>query len=93
MRFANNQKDTKLFGAGLLSPTKCVTFLSFDSRMEETKQKSRHEKGAVMSKVGVVRSLATIASLLAFLIVLPAARADEANQATKVRFDQPVQIP
>ncbi len=46
-----------------------------------------------MSKVGVVRSLATIASLLAFLIVLPAARADEANQATKVRFDQPVQIP
>src|ERR1700730_11506352 len=37
---------TELFGAGLLSPTKRVTFLSFDSRMEETKQKSRHEKGA-----------------------------------------------
>ena len=46
-----------------------------------------------MSRVGVVRSLATIALLLAFLIVLPAARADETNQATKVRFDQPVQIP
>ena len=46
-----------------------------------------------MSKVGVVRSLATIALLLAFLIVLPAAPADETNQATKVRFDQPVQIP
>jgi DNA-binding NarL/FixJ family response regulator len=24
---------TELFGAGLLNPTKCVTFLSFDSRM------------------------------------------------------------
>ena len=46
-----------------------------------------------MNKAGVVRSLATIALLLAFLIVLPAARADETNQATKVRFDQPVQIP
>jgi hypothetical protein len=49
MRYANNQKDTipqNFFGAGLLSPTKCVTFLSFDSRMEETKQKSRHEKAA-----------------------------------------------
>ena len=46
-----------------------------------------------MSRVGVLRSLATIALLLAFLIVLPAARADEANQATKVRFDQPVKIP
>src|SRR5580658_4512421 len=39
-------KSTKLFGAGLLSPTKCVTFLSFDSRMEEAKQKNRLEKGA-----------------------------------------------
>jgi hypothetical protein len=46
-----------------------------------------------MNKVGVVRSLAAIGLLLAFLIVLPAARADVANQATKVRFDQPVQIP
>ena len=46
-----------------------------------------------MNKVGVVRSFATIALLLAFLIVLPAARANEADQATQVRFDQPVQIP
>jgi len=46
-----------------------------------------------MNKVAVVKSFATIGLLLAFLIVLPAARADEANQATKVTFDQPVQIP
>ena len=46
-----------------------------------------------MNKVAVVKSLATIAFLLAFLIVLPGARADEANQATKVTFDQPVQVP
>jgi hypothetical protein len=46
-----------------------------------------------MNTVGVVKSFATIALLLAFLIVLPAAREDEANQATKVTFDQPVQIP
>jgi hypothetical protein len=61
--------------------------------MEATKQKNRHEKGALMNKVGVLKSFATIALLLAFLIALPAARADEANQATKVTFDQPVQIP
>ncbi len=46
-----------------------------------------------MNKVGVVTSLATIALLLPFLIVLPAARADESDQATKVTFDQPVQVP
>jgi hypothetical protein len=46
-----------------------------------------------MNKVAVVKSFATIALLLAFSIVLPGARADEANQATKVTFDQPVQIP
>jgi hypothetical protein len=46
-----------------------------------------------MNKVGVVKSFATIALLIAFLIALPAARADEANQATKVTFDQPIQIP
>jgi hypothetical protein len=61
--------------------------------MEATKQKHRHEKGAVMNKVGVVKSFATMTLLLAFLIALPAARADEANQATKVTFDRPVQIP
>jgi hypothetical protein len=46
-----------------------------------------------MKKVAVVKNFATIAFLLAFLIVLPAARADETNQAIKVTFDQPVQIP
>jgi Protein of unknown function (DUF2911) len=44
-------------------------------------------------KVSVVRSFATIALSLAFLMALPAARADEENQATKVTFNQPVQIP
>jgi Protein of unknown function (DUF2911) len=44
-------------------------------------------------KVFVARSFVTIALLLAFLMVLPAARADEANQATRVTFNQPVQIP
>ncbi len=46
-----------------------------------------------MNKVAVVKSFATIALLLACLIVLPAARADQSNQATKVTFSQPVQIP
>jgi hypothetical protein len=41
----------------------------------------------------VVRNFAALALLLAFLIVLPAARADQANQATKVTFNQAVQIP
>jgi hypothetical protein len=46
-----------------------------------------------MKEVAVVRNFARLASLLAFLIVLPAARADQANQATKVTFNQAVQIP
>jgi hypothetical protein len=46
-----------------------------------------------MKRVVVVKGFATIVFLLAFLIVLPAARADESNQATKVRFNQAVQIP
>jgi hypothetical protein len=40
-----------------------------------------------------MKNIATIAFLLAFLIVLPAARADESDQATKVTFNQSVQIP
>jgi hypothetical protein len=47
-------------------------------------------KGAVMK---VVRTISSIAFLLAFLMVLPAARADQSNQATKVTFNQSVQIP
>jgi hypothetical protein len=52
-----------------------------------------YKKGADMKRVNVVKSFATILFLLAFLIVLPAARADQSNQATKVTFSQPVQIP
>jgi hypothetical protein len=46
-----------------------------------------------MKKVAVIKKLALLALLFAFLIALPAARADEANQATKVTFNQDVQIP
>jgi hypothetical protein len=46
-----------------------------------------------MKEVAVVRKFAAIALLLASLMVLPAARADEANQAIKVTFSQAVQIP
>jgi Protein of unknown function (DUF2911) len=46
-----------------------------------------------MKEVAVVRNFATLALLFAFLIALPAARADEGNQATKVTFSQDVQIP
>jgi hypothetical protein len=45
-----------------------------------------------MKKVAVVRNFATIAFLLAFLIILPAAHASESDQATKVTFNQSVQI-
>ena len=46
-----------------------------------------------MKEVAVVRNFATIVLLLAFLMVLPSARADESNQAIEVTFSQPVQIP
>ena len=46
-----------------------------------------------MKEVAVVRKLASVALLFAFLIFLPAAREDQANQATKVTFNQAVQIP
>jgi hypothetical protein len=45
-----------------------------------------------MKKITVVRNFVTIAFLLSFLVVLPAARADEANQETKVTFSGAVQI-
>jgi hypothetical protein len=45
-----------------------------------------------MKKITVVRNFVTIAFLLAFLVVLPAARADETNQETKVTFSGAVQI-
>ncbi len=45
-----------------------------------------------MKKIAVGKNLVTIALLLAFLLVLPAARADEFNQETKLTFNQAVQI-
>jgi hypothetical protein len=46
-----------------------------------------------MKEVAFVRNFASLALLLAFLIVLPVVRADQANQATRVTFNQAVQIP
>ena len=46
-----------------------------------------------MKIVTIVKSLVAITFLFAFLVVLPSARADQANQATKVTFNQAVQIP
>jgi hypothetical protein len=45
-----------------------------------------------MKRKAVGKSFVSIALLLAFLAVLPAARADETNQETKVTFRQSVQI-
>jgi len=46
-----------------------------------------------MKRNTVVKSFASILFVLAFLALLPAAHADQANQETKVTFSQPVQIP
>ena len=46
-----------------------------------------------MKEVAFVKSIATLAFLLAFLIVLPVVRADDRDQATRFTFSQPVQIP
>ena len=46
-----------------------------------------------MKKATILRNFAAVAFALAFLIVLPAVRADERNQATLFTFSQPVQIP
>ncbi len=46
-----------------------------------------------MNRVTIVKSLMITAFLFAFLIVLPSARADESDQATKVTFSRPVQLP
>jgi hypothetical protein len=45
-----------------------------------------------MERKAVGKSFVGVALLLAFLAVLPAARADETNQETKVTFSQSVQI-
>ncbi len=46
-----------------------------------------------MKRITIVKSLASILFLFAFLAVLPAAHADQTNQETTVTFSQPVQIP
>lgn len=46
-----------------------------------------------MKKVSIAKSFSAVVFLLAFLIVLPSARADQSDQATKVTFSQTVQIP
>jgi len=46
-----------------------------------------------MKKAAVARNFATLAFLLAFLVMLPVVRADEWNQAVRFTFSQPVQIP
>jgi hypothetical protein len=46
-----------------------------------------------MKRITVVKSFASILFVFAFLALLPAAHADQANQETKVTFSQPVQIP
>ena len=45
-----------------------------------------------MKRKAVGKSFVSIALLLTFLAILPAARADETNQETKVTFRQPVQV-
>jgi hypothetical protein len=46
-----------------------------------------------MKEVVAVKQFGILAVLLAFLVVLPVAHADEWNQATLITFSQPVQIP
>jgi hypothetical protein len=46
-----------------------------------------------MKRATIVASFVTILFVLAGLIVASAAHADQSNQATKVTFSQPVQIP
>jgi hypothetical protein len=45
-----------------------------------------------MKRKAVGKSFVSVALLLAFLAALPAARADETNQETKVTFNQAVQV-
>ena|ERR1700722_671164 len=45
-----------------------------------------------MNREAVGKRFVIVALLLAFLAILPAARADEANQETKVTFNQAVQV-
>jgi hypothetical protein len=51
------------------------------------------KKGAVMKRAPIVAGFVTILFLLAVVIVLPVAHAGQGDQATRVTFSQPVQIP
>ncbi|MGA7224041.1 MAG: hypothetical protein WA673_10320 [Candidatus Acidiferrales bacterium] len=44
-------------------------------------------------KFSAAKNLSTVVLLLGFLMILPEARADETNQATRVTFSQAVRIP
>jgi len=46
-----------------------------------------------MKRASIVASFVSMLLLLAVLIVLPVAHADQGNQETRVTFSQPVQIP
>ena len=46
-----------------------------------------------MKEAAIVRNFVRFAFLLALLIVLPVARANEADQATKVTFNQAIELP
>jgi hypothetical protein len=43
--------------------------------------------------MNIRKALTVLASVVALVIMLPVARADESNHATKVTFNQPVKIP
>jgi hypothetical protein len=68
-------------------------WLSQRNGCELRAQQAAIQKGAVMKKVTIVKSFITVVFLLAFLIVLPSARADQSDHATKVTFSQAVQLP
>jgi hypothetical protein len=51
------------------------------------------KKGAVMKRATIVKSFVVILFVLAVVIFLPVAHADQDNQETTVTFNQPVQIP
>jgi hypothetical protein len=54
------------------------------------KQAVIHKEEKIMN---IKKAFKVLGFLLAFVIVLPAARADERNQSIKITFSQPVQIP
>jgi hypothetical protein len=65
----------------------------FGSRLRASVGLHTSKKGAIVKELVIVRNLATLVFLFALLILLPPARADQANQATRVTFNQAVQIP